>query len=247
MFLNAGYFRGMSGSLSHYALFGYRFLFSSRKSQVLEMSKLKTLLVSENPDICCIAEVDLGSLDNGNVNQIKHLSSTQYKYFNAENKYALDSRLKSNHFFRGKSNGFLSKEDLSFRKVYFENGTKRLVRIITYKDINIFLVHLSLLKRVRARQLEQLKEFVHGLDKVVVCGDFNMFHGLPEVEELLKDARLVLVNHPDHKTYPSSRPQHAIDLFMCSKNIAPFANVRVLGEHKFSDHLPVVFELSPKV
>ena len=80
-------------------------------------------------------------------------------------------------------------------------------------------------------------------NQVIICGDFNVFKGLSELDHLVAGGNLKIINGPNDKTFPSYKPKNVLDIFICSKNI-DVAELRVLTDVKISDHLPVILEIN---
>ena len=78
---NLGYLRGIDGCLSHHFRYAYRHLYCSRGVQESCIKQVMEIIRKENPDICCFVEIDKGSADLGNFNQLEALASDQYTFF----------------------------------------------------------------------------------------------------------------------------------------------------------------------
>lgn len=242
---NAGYFRGIDGNIFNHLRYGYRHFYCSDRIQAKYLEDFKNLIKSENPDICCLVEIDKGSFNNMYVDQMPRLASSEYKFADAEKKASPEFIFRNNPFFVGKSNGFLSKKKYIFRKIYLKNGVKRLVYLIELDGgIKLLLVHLTpFSRRIRKKQIDEIKEIVSDFDKVIICGDFNIFGGSAELDNLLENSELVLMNGIDDKTYPAYSPRRALDLFICSENIAAGAKLSILKDWRISDHLPLILKI----
>ncbi len=230
---NVGYATALDGSMKNYVLRFYRYLYTPRAIIRRVRLALHTLLNAEKPDVCCFVEVHR-----------KHAfipHEHDYRGFHMANKYGHRSVLRHMPFFRDNCNGFVSKEEAPFERLYFKNGTKKLVYCITLQHgITLFLVHFSLKQATRRKQADELRQMLAGRKKVVVCGDFNVFKGLRELHALAKDCRLQVVH--TNPTFPAVRPRKSLDLFLCSEDLGP-ATARVLKDVQVSDHLPVLLEV----
>ena len=123
---------------------------------------------------------------------------------------------------------------------YLKNGGKKLVQEFVVQGISLFVVHLALRSSLRAKQLSEMTGLLKQCPRPhIVCGDLNIFKGLHEVQEFIRENHLTLVQ--TKATFPSIRPKVLIDLILVSDGIcvkatdAPYA--------LFSDHLPVWVEI----
>jgi endonuclease/exonuclease/phosphatase family metal-dependent hydrolase len=242
LLFNAGYFRGIDGSIRQYITRAHRHVISSKSLQKELLDEFASLMEKESPDISCLVEVDTGSFTNRYLNQLRHIAKGEYAFFDAAEKYD-PKKGKARGVFVGKSGGFISKKELPFSRKYLSVGTKRLVYEIRFGGTAIFLAHLDLLSsKVRREQLRELASWVVKEKNVIVCGDFNIMKGIGELDEFLKATGLVLMNKKEDAAYPSHKPFRLLDLFMCSPDIASTAHIRVLKGVMISDHLPVILE-----
>ncbi len=188
----------------------------------------------EKPDLCCFLEVhsdfDLGETDK------------TYNRRVIDNKYGLKSILRKLPFFRYNCNAFFARTKLPYKRKFFTKGTKRLVYDIDLgKNISLIVSHFSLRKRTRKKQFEQLKKMIRHKMQVIICGDFNLFSGEGELDDLVQSCNLKIV-HPRGKTFPTSNPEKHFDLFLCSKDM-PVKGWKVVKNCTVSDHLPVMMEI----
>lgn len=106
---------------------------------------------------------------------------------------------------------------------------------------SIFMVHLGLLSSsLRQRQMNELTEILKECDRpYIVCGDFNIYKGLSEVNYFIKRNGLKLVG--SGATFPSINPRRRIDLIMVRDSI----RIKAAGVYHvlFSDHLPIWVEI----
>lgn len=229
---NIGYARTSNKSMIDYALHLYRFMFCSKKKVNNILDGINQLVRKEDPNLFCIIEAEPKYIP---------LFSKYMPYYSMNVKYGPESLLHNLPFFRQKSNGFFSKDNLRFKKHYLSSGAKRLVyEVALPDDTSLFMVHLSLMKKTRRKQFAELKDLVNHKKKLIVCGDFNIYRGTKELELFLYQTNLRLAN-PCTKTFPSFKPKRNLDLFLCSKNI-DVKQCFSLDEH-YSDHLPVILEM----
>lgn len=230
LLLNIGYCLGLDGSLWKYTLHFYRYFFCSKKIKHHILNELALLIKKTNPDLCCLIEVDRGS----------KLTNRLYPFSDVELKYGKKSIMPFLPFFRGKCNGFLSKKKIPFQKHYLTRGGKKLVyELLLYGDISVFLVHLSLSSKMRKKQFEELGRLVHN-KKAIVCGDFNIWKGIKELDDFLRAHDLKMMGYP---TFPAHRPKKILDVFVYSRGL-DVKKMKVLKEAKISDHLPVLLEIN---
>ncbi|MBI2463597.1 endonuclease/exonuclease/phosphatase family protein [Candidatus Peregrinibacteria bacterium] len=244
LLLNTGYCVGVNGSRSQYVRYCYRYLFCSRRIQRQVIHDIDSLIAKENPDLCCFIELHKESNILRRFNQLQALLDKEYRFYHMANKYGERGILSRAPVFRQNTNGFMAKKELFFRRHYFRSGRKKLLyEIILENDIHLFMAHFSLKKEVRERQFVQLKNLIQGKKRIIICGDFNIFHGYEELKPLLETGNLEVMNSSDQKTFPSCHPKRYFDLFICSKDIK-ITNFKVLRHICVSDHLPVIMEFA---
>ncbi len=232
---NVGYATALDGSMRNYVLKSYRYLYTPRRIIRKVRRALYTMLTDEQPDVCCFVEVHR--------KKAFVPRKSDYHGFHISNKYGRRGVLRHLPFFRDNCNGFVAREDLSSERLYFKNGTKKLVYRIDLQDgIKLFLVHFSLNRRTRQKQCVELSEMLTGHKRVVVCGDFNVFKGNRELESLASVSSLQIVN-AGQATFPAVNPSRSLDLFLCSKDLGT-VTARVLNDVQVSDHLPVMLEVA---
>lgn len=240
---NLGYARGINGLLAHHMRYAHRHVFCSRLAQRQVLDQLAAIMRVEEPDICCFVEIDKGSFDTASFNQLEHLLTEEYPYYDVENKYGQGSILRNIAFTRGKSNAFISRRELDYEKIYFTDGTKRLIyKIKVEENVTLFFAHFSLKKLVRQRQLLQTRALMHDTPgEVIFMGDFNVLTGLDELKPL-RDEGLVLLNSPDSPTFTFHKRQLVLDLCLCTPELAARMSLRVIPQ-PYSDHAAIFAEL----
>lgn len=244
LFSNLGYARGIGGTLAEHVVYAHRHLYCTPDVQKATLRQLSALIEQEDPDICCFVEIDEGSFTSARFNQLAALLNDHYRFFDVENKYAPNSRLRSFFLTRGKSNAFISKTEIPFEKVYFSMGTKRLIyRVVLRDDVNLYFTHFSLTHSVRLRQIAEIKKLVHSTPgEVILLGDFNVLTGLSELAPLLVDENLILLNREDSPTFRFHRRHLVLDLCLCSPKIAKKAELKVLPQ-PYSDHAALILDV----
>jgi len=235
---NLGYCAGFTGSVPKYVLYSLRHIRCSPKVKAKVLSDVRRMLREEEPDLCCFMEIEPQSL--------AHLSeslSSVYAQSHIINKYGEESVFQTMPTFSKRSNGIMSKMELPFQTHFLKNGMKKLLyEIPVQQDLHVFAGHFALQKNTRQEQFTELKKLVAKRERVILCGDFNIFKGFGELDELIRHGDLQIINTEDDHTYPSHKPKKPLDLFICSKNV-DVKSFRVLTESKASDHLPVMLEV----
>jgi len=231
LLLNIEYGLDLNGSLFEYFLKGYRYLRCRKRVQSRVYMGLQKILKREKPDVCCLIEVD--------ERQKAYLKSRDYPDLATANKYGgwFMARLPK---FAKKCHAVLAKEPFTVKKHYLKRGVKKLVyEIVLPNGVHLFIAHLAVLfSSVRQKQLEDLARFTAGKGKVIVCGDFNIYKGLNELDGFIKKTGYTLANKKSDKTFPAYRPKHPLDIFLHSKEIKE-VELKVLHD-QISDHRPVL-------
>jgi endonuclease/exonuclease/phosphatase family metal-dependent hydrolase len=245
LFSNLGYATGINGTLRQHAGKVFRHAFQTTAMQHKILAQFNTIIEATNPDLCCLVELDQGSFHSGYFNQMKALISAQYPIYDIADKYGPQSHLSGMLFHRGKSNGFLAKKQLSFERLYFEHGTKRLIyKIQLREELTLFFAHFSLTRKIRAKQFVEMKHLIEATaGDVLVMGDFNTLTGLGELKPLVEGDFLTLLNSPDMPTFRFHRWHHILDLCFVSPTLAPQCQLEVIAQ-PFSDHEALLLEIS---
>jgi endonuclease/exonuclease/phosphatase family metal-dependent hydrolase len=243
---NLGYARGINGCLSHHLLLAHRHFYCSEVVQKQVLGQLSALIAEEDPDICCFVEIDQGSANSANFNQLAALVNEKYTFFDIENKYGASSRWRLHGLTRGKSNAFMAKVPLDYEKLSFSHGTKRLVyKLHLPTEVTLFFAHFSLSRAVRVKQLQQLAQLLQSTPgEVVLMGDFNILTGFGELAPLTEGAGLRLLNREDEVTFRFHRRHLILDLCLCSPSLAERCHLRVIPQ-PFSDHAALLLDIYP--
>jgi endonuclease/exonuclease/phosphatase family metal-dependent hydrolase len=241
---NIQYSCGLDGSINSYFKF-WRFF----KAPQNNINKISDFLKKYNPDIIGLIEVDTGSIRTKNKNNSLVIQE-KLKILNKieKIKYGEKNILKLFHhtpFLKNQANSILSKYKFNLEEfLFFNHGTKRLlikVEIPYPKPHILILVHLSLRKKIREKQIKELREIVKNIKKpLILLGDFNIFSGLEELNPLI-ELNLKIVNK-ELNTYPSSKPKKILDIIMVSKEIL-IINYKTININ-LSDHLPLLLDYS---
>ena len=188
------------------------------------------------PDIIGIAEL------KDKPNQVDYLAEKTGLSYNAFRcKYKPKSKLKFLPGFKHNGNAMLSRYPFSSLHYYdFTASGKTLVIHGVIKDINYFVVHLSLIKKIRNKQFAELTAILKQTKgPIIVMGDFNTSNS-NDFAELLKETNLSFANTDGKKTYPAWKPRKRIDHILISKEIIikRFEAITV----NYSDHLPLLLD-----
>lgn len=241
---NIGYAKGISGSLWQHVRHSGRHVYSSQKTQMRSLGQLKKIIDREKPDLCCLIEVDSGSFHSSRYNQLQALINEEYHFYDIADKYGENNPLGKLPLHRGKSNAFISRDVLAFDRLYFTNGSKRLIYQIALPNNQILIfAHFSLNRKVRARQFQELRKLIAETTReTILMGDFNILAGPSELAPLLKDTKLKLLNRPEENTFRFSRYHWMLDLCLCSSLIGEKAELKVIPQ-PFSDHAALLLTL----
>lgn len=228
------------------------------KKNIITMSEfLKPL----NIDVLGLIETDSGSVRTLRKSEASLFAENLKIIFWVERtKYATKSVYKVANYvpiYRKHANAILSKQPLFDTKYYLlSKGVKRLVIYTKIKlgvegklvDLHLFAVHLSIRKRTRKKQIKELAQLLNTCpNPKIMFGDFNIFKGYGEIEELLETTGMIntvrFTKEDSTATFPSWNPKRTIDLVLISPGIK-VRNHQVL-DLQLSDHLPVMvdFEL----
>jgi hypothetical protein len=233
LLLNLGYCSGLDGSFRDYALHGLRYLHTPERITADIEDALFQLLNREEPDVCCFLELHKKSA------MVKDLRG--YPCSDIDVKYGLKSLLRKIPFFRDNCNGFYAKHDVPYKKFYFKEGAKKLIYELEMEnDLTLLFCHFSLSKHIRAKQFRELETMLKDKKRAILCGDFNIFKGTGEIEELMSSCNLRAGNLRQ-STFPTVHPSKSFDQFLCTEDVRVTRCEAVKSFHG-SDHLPVVLE-----
>jgi endonuclease/exonuclease/phosphatase family metal-dependent hydrolase len=203
---------------------------------------------SLDPDLVGLIEVDGGSRRSRGVNQARHLAEALGHSFVFETKYTRPLLARHLPIVRRQGNAFLARTRILDRKCrYFGQGVKRLYLEIELEACVVFLVHLSITRRHRREQLQELARVIADQTKpVIVAGDFNVFLGSREIDPFLDATGLQSANVGNLRTFPSRSPRMELDFILHSPEIV--IHELDVPRVRLSDHLPLVcdFSLRPR-
>lgn len=194
----------------------------------------------EMQDIVGLQETDAGSLRSNYINLTEYLAErSKFPYWYHQVNRNLGHIAKH-------SNGLLSR----FKPYEIENlrlpglipGRQAMVaKYGNQKEtLAVFVLHLSLGKRARLRQLEMISNSINQYEHAIVMGDLNCKVDSPEMQHLFSETKL---HEPDEEmhTFPSWQPQHHIDHILVSSGIEVIETKPL--KHVCSDHLPIMMKV----
>jgi len=96
--------------------------------------------------LICLIEIEKGK-------QFQTLIDNNYKYYDIDTKYGEKSILRNMPLFRNKSNAFISRHNLVYKKYFLKNGTKKLMYEINLSNnIKLAVVEFDLDKPKEAKR-----------------------------------------------------------------------------------------------
>ena len=190
-------------------------------------------------DMVALQETDAGSLRTGFTNQTEYLArQSQFPYWLNHTNRPLGR-------FAQHSNGLLSRfqpHTVARHRLPGLPGRGALVAEFgnARGSLAIFVLHLSLGRATRLRQMGYLAQLVNQFDQVIFMGDLNCDPWSPEMQLLTGETRLQTpVRH--HHTYPSWRPRRRIDHILVTPEIRIRRSFVPLW--RYSDHLPIAMDV----
>ena len=193
-----------------------------------------------NFDVVGLQEADAGSIRSGFLNQTRYLAETSgLPYWSHQPNRKLSNVSHT-------ANGLISRAQPSEVFDYPLPGRLggRGVLLARYGDgrdaLTVAIAHLSLGVQSRLRQIDFIAELLRDRPNVVLMGDFNCPPDSPELHTLFTHTALAPPIDP-RPTFPSWRPQRAIDHILVSSHLA-IERMWTLPA-AFSDHLPIAAEI----
>lgn len=193
------------------------------------------------PDVVGLVEADGGSFRMRRQHQACNMAQAiGHTHHTFGVKYRNNGIAKRLPVFSTQGNALLTCKQIIKEKFhYFKHGLKRLVIELELENATLFLVHLSLRRGVRKRQMAHLQQLVASSSKpCIVAGDFNAINGPKELDEFLSATGLKKANTTDSPTYPSWNPYRVLD-FVCYSPSLKLKSCTV-PQVTLSDHLPLV-------
>lgn len=238
MIFNAGYLTGITGaSPGEYVRKINRVTLPNTEYRAELASALSTEIDALAPHILYMTEIR----PDPYIDEI----ASRFVHSTVDVKYRPESPLRHIPYFRRNSNGIFLREHYPVEKHYLSAGTKRLMHMVDIADdFTALFVHFALRKHTRKKQFAEVAHVIRTRAKkrVILAGDFNIFSGPEELDELMSAAGLRIVNDMDHGTFPTKKPRVAVDLFLASHDL-PVTGVHVLSSFANSDHVPVVVDV----
>jgi len=209
------------------------------------------LLIQKNPDIVAFTEIGGGSfLERENyLNHFKKLLGMNYSVKRVKYKLkGMRKILKDIPLFSHQGNAIISKRKLTdIHTKYVKEGVKNGVIEVTAhvpQKIILFLVHLSLGRKTREKQIRDLTKLVRDVkEPFIVLGDFNTLGGTKELKKFLKETKLTMYS-PRKNTFPSFHPTKRLDYVLTSDKIK--VKTFEIMKTDLSDHLPIFVEFEVK-
>ena len=244
LFSNIGYAKGIDGSLRHHVGFFGRHFYCQLPVQEQVLAQLKAIIDAGEPDLCCFVEIDSGSLHTARFNQIEALVDTEYHFYDIADKYGHESWLGRMPFHQGKSNAFLARRDISFERLYFTHGTKRLIYHLSLPgDISLLFAHFSLRGEIRVRQFEEMRLLLQKIPgEIMILADFNILKGFNELDPWIQSSGLCILNREDDHTFTFHQRKLALDLCICSQDLARRSTLKIIPQ-PFSDHAALLVNI----
>ncbi|MGH8155504.1 MAG: endonuclease/exonuclease/phosphatase family protein [Rhodanobacteraceae bacterium] len=191
-------------------------------------------------DVIGLQEADAGSIRSGFLNQTRYLAETSgLPYWSHQPNRNLSNVSNT-------ANGLISRAQPTEVLDYPLPGRLGgrgvlLARYGTGPDsLTVAVAHLSLGAQARARQLGFIAELLKDRTSAVLMGDLNCPPDSPELRALFAHTALAPPVHPS-PTFPSWRPQRAIDHILVTSSIT-IERMWTLPA-AFSDHLPLAAEI----
>lgn len=212
--------------------------FLPNKDRVKNLNRISGLI--QNYDIVGLQEVDSGSLRSGFIDQTEYLASRAgFPYWYKQVNRDIGSLAQF-------SNGMLSKYQplaVSEHKLPGMPGRGAILCEFGqgYDGLAVCIMHLSLGKRSRRRQLEFVADQLIKYRHIIVLGDFNANLEADEIKAFMQKLALFAPSF-EQGTYPSWKPDRHLDHILLSDKIS-VVNASVVN-YAVSDHLPIGVELS---
>lgn len=191
-------------------------------------------------DVVGLQEADAGSIRSGFVNQTRYLAEMAgMPYWSHQPNRKVSSVSNT-------ANGLLSRMAPSEVLDYPLPGRLggRGVMLARYGEgsdaLTVAIAHLSLGTQSRARQIDFIADLLHDSNHAVLMGDFNCPPDSPELAPLFRRTALAHPQQP-RPTFPSWRPQRAIDHILVTDSIAVQRMWTLPAA--FSDHLALAAEI----
>jgi endonuclease/exonuclease/phosphatase family metal-dependent hydrolase len=193
-----------------------------------------------NFDVVGLQEADAGSIRSGFLNQTRYLAETSgMPYWSHQPNRKVSSVSHT-------ANGLISRtqpvEVLDYPLPGRLRGRGVLLAHfgVGREALTVAIAHLSLGVQSRQRQIDFITELLHDRPNAVLMGDLNCPPDGPELRNLFAHTSLAPPADPQ-PTFPSWRPQRAIDHILVTSHIE-VERMWTLPT-AFSDHLPLAAEI----
>ena len=151
-----------SGASMHVPLPGAGYLLGNQNV----LPDITQFIMSTDPDIVGLIEVDTGSIRSRKVNQAEKIATDLGMSSSYEVKYSENSLNQMVPIVRKQGNAFLAAQRVHGETFhYFDTGIKRLIIELEMESFAVFLVHLSLKYRHRHLQLRKLFDLIDATEK----------------------------------------------------------------------------------
>jgi endonuclease/exonuclease/phosphatase family metal-dependent hydrolase len=193
-------------------------------------------------DVVALQETDGGSIRSGFVNQVKYLAErANFPYWYLQRNR--DLGMLAQH-----GNGLLSRYKPSLMEDHKLPGKipGRGAVLCQFGDgpdaLCLVMVHLSLGRRDRLKQLSYISEIMSEYKHVVLMGDMNVHLDQLLDKTPLRDTGLLSAADAEIRTYPSWRPLRSLDHILISPELR--VNHIAALDCRLSDHLPVAVDIT---
>lgn len=241
---NIAYAKGFNGALAQHVLYAHRHFYCSPKIQRAVLQDIRTLLEREQPDVCCLVEIEKARRAAGSIDHLQTLLEGRYHYSDIANKYSAKGGLQRLPGAASKCNAFFANRDFPFERIYLRTGHKRLVyKISLTPNVTLFFAHFSLRKVKREAQFRELHAVLTQTPgQHIVMGDFNILTGFQELGPLLDGTDLVLRNNPHETTFRFHQKRQVLDLCLCSRSLVDNTRLKVIDQ-PYSDHAALLLHV----
>lgn len=204
---------------------------------------LSEFISSWDPDVVGLVEVDGGSLRSKRRNQAECIADELGHAHTWHCKYPSRTVAERLPVLNMQGNAVLATDPPQLvRRHWFDRGVKRLVMEVGLQHLTVFLVHLSIHRPHRLRQLEHLNRLVRATQgPVIVAGDFNTLSGSGELDPFLERTGLASANADGQPSFPSWSPKLELDFILHSPELT--TRSFQIPDVAYSDHLPLVADL----
>lgn len=226
-----------SSRYRHYLTRAWRHVLPTREARI-NLEGIARLAIPY--DVVALQEADAGSLRTAQLNQVAHLAELAgFPHWHAA--VTRDLRPFAQHCL-----GCLSRWPLQRVKYHALPGwlpgrgaLEVEIRPDGCEALRLFIVHLALGRRARARQLDFLATLIHDRMDTVLLGDLNCDSLELGTHAAVRDSGLRGVH--TQNTFPSWRPSRSLDHILVTPTVEVIAATVI--DERLSDHLPVATEI----